>query len=80
MKTTDAELIVELTKENRKLRKALKFIADWKLPTSTYSDWSRVNAGKATTPTQIPCSYETAHGSNGARDYIRAVAAEALQD
>jgi len=69
---TDTQLIIELTKENRKFRDALKFIANWKLPQSTYQDWTLVNAGRAKEPTQVTCTYEVAHGSNGVRDYIKA--------
>lgn len=57
---------------------ALQQIANWNLPESTFKDWTEVNRGTAKEPTVVPCSYETAHGSNGARDYIRKLAGDAL--
>ncbi len=55
---------VEILKENRQMRKALEFIKAWDLPEVT------LNGEK--------CSYEAARGSNGARDYMRAIATDAL--
>lgn len=57
---------LDLLKENRKMRKALEFIRDWNLP---MVDDKR--GGKA--------SFESMKGSNGARDYIRTVADDALK-
>lgn len=53
--------------ENRKMRKALERIAKWRgeFPPASLRDGT-------------PCTYETAKGSNGARDYMREVAREAL--
>lgn len=65
MKISDAELIVELTKENRKYEIALQRIAAWNLP---QAEWR----GQ-------PCSYEVCYGSNGARDFIKKVASDALK-
>ncbi len=48
-------------------RAALEVIRDWKLPPT----------GKAW-PSGNPTSYEAEYGSNGARDYMRKVAAQAL--
>lgn len=52
----------------KKLKTALKIIAEWKLP-KTGSTW----------PDGSEMSYETEYGSNGVRDYIRNLAAEALR-
>jgi len=54
--------------ENRRMRMALEFIAEWKLP----QVYCRA-AGKNT-------SYEYAMGSNGVRDFIKGFAKEALKD
>ena len=55
----------QLLIENRKMRKALEFIQEWKLPMVE-------SLGESV-------SYETAKGSNGAREYIRAFASDALK-
>lgn len=55
----------EILLENRKMRKALEYIRDWQLP---MVDDHR--GGKA--------SYESMRGSNGARDYMRKIAEDAL--
>lgn len=52
---------------NEELVNALQIIADWKLPESGKS-WDD----------DTPMSYEAAYGSNGARDFIRSVAEQAL--
>jgi hypothetical protein len=49
------------------LRESLEIIAQWRLPES----------GKFW-PSGEPMSYTSAYGSNGARDYIRSVARNAL--
>ena len=51
--------------ENRRMREALEFIVDWKLPKVEFR-------GEM-------ISYGTARGSNGERDYIKQIAATALQ-
>ena len=61
------------------MRLALMQIANWTLPPAKCQDWSEVNAGRATKPIEFDCSYETAYGSSGARDYIRDVAKRALE-
>ena len=55
----------EILLENRKMRKALEFIRDWQLP--VVDDGV---GGKA--------SYQSMRGSNGARDYMRKIANDAL--
>ena len=55
----------EILLENRKMRKALEFIRDWQLPMVEDSAGQKV-------------SYESMRGSNGARDYMRQVADDAL--
>lgn len=50
--------------------KALNKISEWDLP-STGKYWDDDKSR--------PISYEAQYGSNGVRDYIRAVAKEALQ-
>jgi hypothetical protein len=59
--------ISEILLENRKMRKALGKIAKW------HDEFP-----KAYTRDGQICSFESAHGSNGARDYMREIAAEAL--
>lgn len=49
--------------------KALKAIRDWQLP-DTGKFWND--------PELTPMSYEACYGSNGVRDYMRALANEAL--
>lgn len=56
-------------RETLRLRKALTQIAKWELP-STGEFWDR--------DSEEPVSYEAKHGSNGARNYIRNIAQEAL--
>ncbi len=51
--------------ENRRMRQALEFIVDWKLPNVEFK-------GEM-------ISYGAARGSNGERDYMKQVAADALQ-
>lgn len=53
--------------ENRRMRTALTLIRDWDLPKLKNDD------GKA-------LSFEVEYGSNGARDYVRKIASEALND
>lgn len=55
----------EILLENRRMRKALMFIRNWDLPL--------VDDGRGGI-----ASYEEMKGSNGARDYIRNIAKEAL--
>lgn len=50
-----------------RLREALKFIDKWELPRTKYDD-------------KTSSSFEVAHGSNGARDFIRKIAREALRE
>ena len=55
---------------NDELIKALQRIADWDLPdTGKFWDKERL----------VPASYESLYGSNGARDYIKNIAKEALE-
>ncbi len=58
---------------------ALRLVSEWNLPESTYNDWTRVHKGEQEKPDVCPCSYETAHGSNGARDYIKGISRKALE-
>ena len=56
----------QILRENRKMRKALEKIARW------HGEFP---------PAEIrgkKCSYESAYGSNGARDYMRRLAKNAL--
>jgi hypothetical protein len=59
-------------------QEALRFIEAWQLPRVTYKDFIKVNKGEATEPDIVPCSYGTAYGSSGERDYMRNVARIAL--
>jgi hypothetical protein len=61
--------IARLQSENERLREALTKIANWELP-PTGKFWDR----EKTQPT----SYETEYGSNGARDYVKNIAKDAL--
>ena len=56
--------INELLIENRKMRKALEFIYKWELPMVEHQGEMII--------------YEAARGSNGARDYMRKVAGDAI--
>lgn len=60
-----------LKAENEKMRKALEVIANWQLP-PTGKVWDNDNAQ--------PISFEAEYGSNGARDYMKQVATEALKN
>lgn len=60
----DEKELNELLIENRKMRKALEFIAKWKLPMAE-------SRGE-----MVP--FCVAYGSNGERDYMRGVASKAL--
>lgn len=55
--------------ENDRLRKALTKIANWELP-ETGKFWDEKE--------KRPMSYEAAYGSNGVRDYMKALAKNAL--
>ena len=58
-----------MTTELNEVRQLLQQIADWKLPeTGKYYDAEQ----------QHPMSYEMCYGSNGAREYIRNLAQDAL--
>ena len=59
--------IVEVLLENVRMRKALKRIAEWDLPEEKCRDGSCM----------VP--YECNHGINGARDYVKQLAKEALE-
>ena len=63
------QLIADLSIENKKYKAALKKIAKW------VGEFPRI--GKFING--IENSYESEYGSNGARDYMRAVAEEALR-
>jgi|688.fasta_scaffold964552_2 hypothetical protein len=65
----DVAVIAELRSENERMRRALERVAKWhgEFP-PTGKTW----------PTGEPMSYGAAYGSNGERDYMRALAREAL--
>lgn len=60
---------IECKKHAEKIERALTKIANWELP-ETGKFWDK----EKTRPT----NYETENGSNGARDYIKSIASEAL--
>lgn len=60
----DNEELAKILMENRKMRQALEFINNWDLPRVEHRGES--------------ISYESARGSNGARDYMRKVARDAI--
>lgn len=62
---TNEDLIVRQKMKIENMSRALKIISDWDLPKAEHKG--------------DPCSYESAYGSNGARDYIKHVAKEALE-
>jgi hypothetical protein len=62
----DDKELTEILLENRRLRKALETIAKWDLPRLAVKG--------------VPCSYESARGSNGARDYVIHLAKQALDN
>jgi hypothetical protein len=72
------ELVRLIALARQPLRDALEKIEAWQLPEATAFDWTEVNAGRATEARTYSCSYETAHGSNGARLYIQEIARDAL--
>ena len=55
----------ETSHRYKEIRKVLGNIADWELPEATLSTGEK-------------CHYEAAYGSNGARDYFRKLAIDAL--
>lgn len=55
----------------KKLTEALEKIANWELP-ATGQFWDDEKTR--------PMGYESAYGSNGAREYIKSIAKEALKD
>lgn len=59
--------VATLTAQVEAMRGALDVIAEWKLP-ETGEKW----------PSGAPVSYETLYGSNGSRDFMRAIARAAL--
>lgn len=61
--------IQELEYENERLREALRIVQQWQLP-PTGKFWDKEE-------TQ-PMSYGACYGSNGERDYMKAIANEAL--
>lgn len=62
--------ISELIKERRIMKEALESIVEWKLPpTGRFWDDEK----------KEPMSYETVYGFGWARDYIKAIAKEALK-
>ena len=65
-----ASQVEELKVENERLRVALQKIANWELPPSG-KYWDLLETD--------PMSYEAAYGSNGVRDYIKSIAANALK-
>lgn len=60
----------ELTEQVKVMSTALKTIADWNLP-ETGEFWDEAKTRKI--------SYEHNYGSNGARDYMRTIAQQALE-
>ena len=71
--TITEELVIEIRKMDKELqilRGALKIINEWKFPhTRRYWDEEKTR----------PMSYGAAFGSNGERDYMRTIAANALK-
>lgn len=64
------ELLYQRQISKQKLTAALEKIARWELPaTGTFWDEEKTR----------PTSYEGEYGSNGARDYIKSVAREAIE-
>lgn len=61
--------LVELKRKNKVMKEALEEIKYWRLP-DTNQYWDKEE-------TQ-PMSFEALYGSNGARDYIKSIAEEAL--
>lgn len=62
---------MEIRSKNQIYLQALKTIAAWQLP-ETNEFWDREK--------KQPMSYEAAHGSNGARDYIKNIARTAIEE
>lgn len=65
-----ASQVDELKQENERLRDSLQKIANWELPPSG-KYWDLLETE--------PMSYEAAYGSNGVREYIKSIAANALK-
>ena len=66
MTSITEEQLNEILLQNMSMRKALQRIAKWDLPTFKSNDGT----------TEV--SYESMRGSNGARDFVKNIAKEAL--